>query len=29
MNKRELVDVTFIGAVIVILAAAFLYVNLV
>lgn len=29
MNKREMVDVSFIGAVVAILAAAFLYVNLV
>ena len=27
MNKREIIDVTFIGAVIVILLAAFIYVN--
>ena len=27
MNKRETMDVTFIGAVIVILLAAFIYVN--
>lgn len=29
MNKREIVDVSFIGVVVVILAAASLYVNLV
>ncbi len=28
MSKREIVDITFIGAVIVILLGAFIYVNL-